>query len=775
MKRIIYVLSLLVTAAAMHAENSFSVAPVEIQPGEEKTISVILTNDEDAKTAAIDITLPTGLSFVNGGTDGSVVFSERTSGMPSKSAKIQTSGALRIGMAFGVVSAGSGELFTFKVKAAVDATPGSSKIKYSAMALTLSTSGKTVLSDMESDVTIYKTCKVDIQTANYAGGSVALNKGTIGDNVMYGTDFEVLATANEGYHFAKWSNDITDNPYSFTVSSDTTLKAVFVPDQYTISYDLAGGALSAGVTNPDSYTIESESFTLNNPFRDNYTFTGWTGTGLSSASTNVTIAKGSTGNRSYTATWTETLYTMTFVLDNGEDDIVMQYAYTAAITIPEDPTRTGFTFKGWSPEIPATAPAENKTFTAQWERNSYLLKFIVDGETVKEENVLYEDPINVPEDPEKDDFVFVGWEPEVATYMPAENVTYTAVFSPIIIDQEDDEFIVSGDDTAELKEVANDINSDGIISIPATVDNGGTTLQVTSISDDAFENVEKDKITVIDLSATGITNVNVDRSSGVFKGFPESTLIYMPAGNTIATGEKNVVIGGICAELALSEDMTFKALIAFDVNHVIFDRDFESGKAATVYLPFSIPSEEAAKLGNFHTFKQISDEGTAVFNAALTGDIEANVPYIFIPKATVTAIDVTSSSTDIHVPIAPSIVGTNGNLIGTTTSIVWDEDNVPVNIYGFAGEERKNISVGTFVKAAIGASIAPYRAYLVINDVAAAPQYKAILDDQASGIISMKDSMDTDDKWYNLKGQRIEGNASLKGVFIKNGKKIVIK
>lgn len=650
MKRIIYVLSLLVTAAAMHAENSFSVAPVEIQPGEEKTISVILTNDEDAKTAAIDITLPTGLSFVNGGTDGSVVFSERTSGMPSKSAKIQTNGALRIGMAFGVVSAGSGELFTFKVKAADDATLGSSKIKYSAMALTLATSGKTVLSDMESDVTVYKTCKVDIQTANYAGGSVALNKGTVGDNVMYGTEFEVQATANEGYHFAKWSNDITDNPYSFTVNRDTTLKAVFVPDQYTISYDLAGGALSAGVTNPDSYTIETESFTLNNPVRDNYTFTGWTGTGLSSASTNVTIAKGSTGNRSY-----------------------------------------------------------------------------------------------------------------------------TAVFSPIIKDQEDDEFIVTGDDTAELKEVANDINGDGIISIPATVDNSGAALQVTSISDDAFENVEKDKITVIDLSATGITNVNVDRSSGVFKGFPESTLIYMPAGNTIATGEKNVVIGGVCAELALSEDMIFKTLIAFDVNHVIFDRDFESGKAATVYLPFSIPSEEAAKLGNFHTFKQISDEGTAVFNAALTGDIEANVPYIFIPKATVTAIDVTSSSTDIHVPIAPSIVGTNGNLIGTTTSIVWDEDNVPVNIYGFAGEERKNISVGMFVKAAIGASIAPYRAYLVINDVAAAPQYKAILDDQASGIISMKDSMDTDDKWYNLKGQRIEGNASLKGVFIKNGKKIVIK
>ena len=75
------------------------------------------------------------------------------------------------------------------------------------------------------------------------------------------------------------------------------------PQEYTITYDLAGGTLAQ--PNPTRYTEETESFTLNNPTREGYRFTGWTGTGLAQATVTVTITKGSTGNRSYTATWEE--------------------------------------------------------------------------------------------------------------------------------------------------------------------------------------------------------------------------------------------------------------------------------------------------------------------------------------------------------------------------------------------------------------------------------------------------------------------------------------
>ena len=81
-----------------------------------------------------------------------------------------------------------------------------------------------------------------------------------------------------------------------------TLYAQWSATSYTLSYDLAGGSVES--PNPTSYTIESSDITLNNPTKTGYTFAGWTGTGLAEATTTVTIAAGSTGNRSYTATWT---------------------------------------------------------------------------------------------------------------------------------------------------------------------------------------------------------------------------------------------------------------------------------------------------------------------------------------------------------------------------------------------------------------------------------------------------------------------------------------
>ena len=81
----------------------------------------------------------------------------------------------------------------------------------------------------------------------------------------------------------------------------TTLTAQWTVHQYTITYDLAGGTVEG---NPDTYTIETVAFTLKNPTKSGYTFTGWSGTGLDGEDNmTVTIPKGSTGNRSYTAHW----------------------------------------------------------------------------------------------------------------------------------------------------------------------------------------------------------------------------------------------------------------------------------------------------------------------------------------------------------------------------------------------------------------------------------------------------------------------------------------
>ena len=87
------------------------------------------------------------------------------------------------------------------------------------------------------------------------------------------------------------------NPYTFTVTGDASIFLPFSTVSYSIGYDYNGGSGS----NPTSYNVLS-TFTLSNPTQAYSDFVGWGGTGLSgNNNTSVTIPRGSTGNRSYTA------------------------------------------------------------------------------------------------------------------------------------------------------------------------------------------------------------------------------------------------------------------------------------------------------------------------------------------------------------------------------------------------------------------------------------------------------------------------------------------
>lgn len=89
---------------------------------------------------------------------------------------------------------------------------------------------------------------------------------------------------------------------SLNADESFTFYALYDEVSYNITYDLDGGSLPDGKTNPDTYTVNSE-FTLTNPEKEGYKFTGWTGTGLNTQAQTVTVKKGSTGDRSYTAHW----------------------------------------------------------------------------------------------------------------------------------------------------------------------------------------------------------------------------------------------------------------------------------------------------------------------------------------------------------------------------------------------------------------------------------------------------------------------------------------
>ena len=112
------------------------------------------------------------------------------------------------------------------------------------------------------------------------------------------------------YTFDGWRLGEDEAPAVLTMTDDVTLTGTWTkaPISYNITYDLDGGALAEGEKNPETYTVETETFTLKNPTRENYTFTGWTGTGLSEKTEQVTVAKGSTGDRAYKANWELTTF-----------------------------------------------------------------------------------------------------------------------------------------------------------------------------------------------------------------------------------------------------------------------------------------------------------------------------------------------------------------------------------------------------------------------------------------------------------------------------------
>ncbi len=143
-------------------------------------------------------------------------------------------------------------------------------------------------------------------------------------------------------------------PGTYTVTGAYAQQVI----NYTITYDLADGTLPTGSTNPTTYNVETNTFTLINPERTNYTFTGWTGSNGTTPQTTVTIAKGTTGNLSYTANWERLpYYTVEFNSNGGTGTMDNQYINTGEATdlIPNSFTApTNKRFKGWNTKADGT-------------------------------------------------------------------------------------------------------------------------------------------------------------------------------------------------------------------------------------------------------------------------------------------------------------------------------------------------------------------------------------------------------------------------------------
>ena len=160
-----------------------------------------------------------------------------------------------------------------------------------------------------------------------------------------------------------------------------------------------------------------------------YTFGGWNkadGTAWDYASDKVT------DNITLYAKWAANTYTITFDTAGGSEIAPITQNYGTAIAVPEAPTREGYTFIGWDKEIPMTMPAENMTVTAQWKINRYTITFdTAGGSEIASITQDYGTAITSPADPTREGYTFIGWDREIPTTMPAENITLKAKWKDI--------------------------------------------------------------------------------------------------------------------------------------------------------------------------------------------------------------------------------------------------------------------------------------------------------------------------------------------------------
>ena len=490
----------------------------------------------------------------------------------------------------------------------------------------------------DSEITIY-------DGANTSATLLTNIKGKSQDEVSIGTQ-----TSSSNYMTIYLYEDEHNAVFTGTIS--------IAPIQYSIGYDLAGG--SVATENPTTYTIESDAITLNNPTKDGYTFAGWTGTDLGAATTSVTIAHGSTGNREYTATWTPITYNITYTnAVNGTDGVTNTNPTTytiesEAITL-DAPTKDGYTFAGWFDNAGFTGSAVttitagstgNKTFWAKW----------------------------------------------------IQDLTYGGV----------------------------------------TIKDNGTTKS---------------------------------------------------------------------ASLDASQESTISITSDVVVNAVELNRDFTANQPATVMLPFSLGDGQTVSGGSFYKFSGVTKDGDvwkALFTEVAT--LKANTPYLFMPSATgqmnfnlnggTVALNTTTTG-------ETGSTASNWEFRGTYAKVQWDGSaSDPSDLsktYGFA-KGNATIAAGQFVHFAAGAWLKPMRCYLVYNgsteggtfqnapsrtrgavSTEELPQTITVVLMSSSGETTGIGTLDTKtgditlDGWYTMDGRKLEGKPTKKGLYINNGRKIVIK
>ena len=318
-------------------------------------------------------------------------------------------------------------------------------------------------------------------------------------------------------------------------------------------------------------------------------------------------------------------------------------------------------------------------------------------------------------------------------------------------------------------------------------------------------------VTRIDIPATGVVSLGTDG----FNACPDGLQIAVPAhllknykeaANWSAYAEKMVGV--------LDDDHDFNTGDGTPTGSYEYSRTFKEGVAATLCLPFEVNYDQISPYGQVYTFAGVDKSGETWVvvmqetNKA-SGALTAYKPYLFLPyifNDKGTALPITLYGNVASLSIAgtdnweeDNSIGSFWSFQGVTYYYTWNESHANLGkIYGFAAQSYDgssyNVSPGDFVKAAAGASIAPFRAFLQFTAGGSSAPRRGAAEEALPSRMSVRlvnadgetttlseelrvksEGFATATAWFTLDGRKLDKHPTQKGIYINGNKKIVIK